>query len=152
VESELAFQAGHGLTVQLNGRLSRTRTRHPNPDLISELVNGLPGAPAVSGGAIVSYERPVFTDWTLRLVGQANYVGHSRVTFDSALPRMGGYARTKLSAELTGKRFGVQAFVLNPLNDYSDTFAFGNPFNAALIRQVTPQRPLTVGLTFSAGL
>ena len=152
VETEVTFNAGNGLTAQFNGRLSEVRTSHVNADFTSRLVNGLPGAPAISAGAILSYERPVFTDWTLRLVGQANYVGRSRVTFDSTLPHMGGYARAKLSAELTGKHLGVQAFVLNPQNDFSDTFAFGNPFNAGLIRQVTPQRPLTVGLTISAAL
>ena len=152
LEAELAYSFGDGLTAQFNGRLSSVRTGNVNQDFTPELVNGLPGAPEVSAGVILSYQRTVADDWTLRLVGQANYVGHSRVTFDSTLPRMGGYARTKLSAELTGRHFGVQAYVLNPLNDYSDTFAFGNPFNAGLIRQVTPQRPLTFGLTLSAGL
>jgi outer membrane receptor protein involved in Fe transport len=152
LETELAFYAGHGLTAQFNGRLSHVRTGNANKDFTTDLVDGLPGAPAVSAGMILSYERPVADAWTLRLVGQANYVGESRVTFDSTLPKMGGYARTKLSAELSNRNFGVQAFVLNPLNAYSDTFAFGNPFNAGLIRQVTPQRPITFGLTLSAGL
>ncbi|MDB5424926.1 MAG: hypothetical protein JWQ29_2342 [Phenylobacterium sp.] len=152
VETELAFRADNGLSAQLNGRLSRTWTAHANPDLASRLANGLPGAPAISGGALLSYEREVFGDWTFRLIGQTTYVGRSRVTFDSALPKMGGYARTKLSAELSRRGLGVQVYVLNPLNAYSDTFAFGNPFNPLQTRQITPQRPLTVGVTLSAGI
>ena len=152
LETEVALDAGGGLTLQLNGRLSQAKTGHVNPDFTSRLEDGLPGAPNVSAGAIVSYERPLGADWTFRMVGQANYVGRSRVTFDSKLAQMGGYARTKLSAEISNRRFGLQAYVLNPLNDASDTFAFGNPFNADLTRQVTPQRPLTVGVTLSAGL
>lgn len=156
LESELAWTVGNGLSAQLNGRLSRIRTTNVNPDFTTSLVNGLPGAPAVSGGAILSYERPVLGDWLLRVVGQATYIGRSRVSFDSTLPKMGGYARAKLSAELTGRSWGVpvgvQVFVINPLNDFSDTFAFGNPFNQPLQRQITPQRPRTVGVTFSAAI
>jgi outer membrane receptor protein involved in Fe transport len=152
LETELAYRGDNGLSAQLNGRLSRTRTAHANPDLTPRLANGLPGAPAISGGALVSYEREIFGDWTLRLVGQGTYVGRSRVTFDAALPRMGGYTRTKLSAEVSGRGLGLQVYVLNPLNAYNDTFAFGNPFNPGQTRQITPQRPRTLGVTLSAAL
>jgi len=156
LETELAFRAGNGLSAQLNGRVSETKTSGANPDFRPHLVDGLPGAPAVSGGALLSYEREVFGDWTLRLVGQATYVGKSRVTFDAAQPKMGGYARTKLSAELAGTAagtpVGLQVYVINPLDSFSDTFAFGNPFSLVKSRQITPQRPVMVGLTLSAAL
>ena len=123
-----------------------------NPDFASRRANGLPGAPAVSGGAVVSYERQVVGAWALKLVGQVTYVGPSRVTFDPTLPTTGGFIRSKLSAEISGKDFSAQVFVSNPLDAYNDTFAFGNPFNATQQRQVTPQRPLTVGVTLAAGI
>lgn len=153
IEAEVALRTDWGLEAQLNGRYAHVRTDNANPDFPGALVDGLPGAPAVSAGGLVSYERPVLGgDWTLRLVGQATYIGPSRVTFDDTRPKTGGYARTKLSAELTGRTFGFQVYVLNPLDSSSDTFAFGNPFNPDQIRQVTPQRPLTVGLTISAAI
>ena len=156
LETEVAFRAANGLSAQLNGRVSRTRTSGVNPDFRSQLVNGLPGAPAISGGGLLSYERQILGDWTLRLVGQATYVGHSRVTFDATQPKMGGYARTRLSAEVLGIAHGVpvglQVYVINPLDSFSDTFAFGNPFNRNQARQITPQRPVTVGVTLSAAL
>lgn len=152
-EAEVAVRTRWGLEAQLNGRYARVRTDNANPDFPGALVDGLPGAPAVSAGGLVSYERPVLGgEWTLRLVGQATYIGPSRVTFDDTRPKTGGYARTKLSAELTGRTFGVQVYVLNPLDSASDTFAFGNPFNPDQIRQVTPQRPVTVGVTISAAI
>ncbi|HEY0647883.1 TonB-dependent receptor, partial [Phenylobacterium sp.] len=152
-EAEVALRTDWGLEAQLNGRYARVRTDNANPDFQGALVDGLPGAPAVSAGGLVSYERPVLGgDWTLRLVGQATYIGPSRVTFDDTRPKTGGYARTKLSAELTGRTFGVQVFVVNPLDSASDTFAFGNPFNPDQVRQVTPQRPVTVGVTISAAI
>lgn len=151
-ETELAWRTDWGLTTQLNGRYSHIRTSKGNLDLTASLVNGLPGAPPISAGALVSYERPAFGDWRLRLVGQATYIGRSRVTFDAAQPSMGNYTRTKLSAELTGRNLGVQVYVLNPLDARGDTFAFGNPFNPDQTRQITPQRPRTIGMTISAAL
>ncbi|MBU1375094.1 MAG: TonB-dependent receptor [Alphaproteobacteria bacterium] len=156
LESELTYRAANGLSAQVNGRLSETKTSGANPDFRRQLVNGLPGAPAVSGGALLSYQRDLPGDWTLRLVGQATYVGKSRVTFDAAAPKMGGYARTRLSAEVIGQAggfpVGVQVYVINPLDSFSDTFAFGNPFSMGRGRQITPQRPVTVGMTLSAAM
>lgn len=152
VETELAWRTDWGLSAQLNGRYSRIRTTKGNIDLTPNLANGLPGAPPLSAGGLVSYERAAFGDWTLRLVGQATYIGRSRVTFDAAQPSMGNYTRTKLSAELSGPHLGVQVYVINPLDARGDTFAFGNPFNPDQTRQITPQRPRTVGVTISAAL
>ena len=86
------------------------------------------------------------------MVGQATYIGRSRVTFDATQPSMGNYTRTKLSAELSRGNVGVQLYVINPLDARGDTFAFGNPFNPDQTRQITPQRPRTVGVTISAAL
>lgn len=156
LETELAFRAPNGFSAQLNGRLSQTKTSGANPDFRVHLVDGLPGAPAISGGGLLSYEREIFGDWTLRLIGQATYVGHSRVTFDATQPKMGGYARTRLSAEVIGRAggypVGVQVYVINPLDSFSDTFAFGNPFSQNQTRQITPQRPVTIGVTLSAAM
>lgn len=152
VETEISYRAANGLSAQLNGGLSRTRITNVNPAFATRLTHGLPGAPSLSGGGMLSYERQILDDWTLRLVGQATYVGRSRVSFDATLPKMGGYTRAKLSAQLSRGLVGVQIFVSNPLNAYSDTFDFGNPFNPAQTRQITPQRPITIGLTLFAGL
>lgn len=155
LETELALRAG-GFTAQVNGRISAVKTSNANSDFTARLVNGLPGAPAVSGGGLLSYEHALGGDWTVRLVGQATYVGRSRVTFDASQAPTGAYVRTKLAAEVFGsigeRPVGLQVFVLNPLDSFSDTFAFGNPFNPDQARQITPQRPVTVGITLSAAI
>ena len=69
------------------------------------------------------------------------------MNFSSNTQVMGGYVRTKLLAEIRRRALGLQIYVTNPTNAFSDTFAFGNPFNPAQIQQVTPQRPRTIGLT-----
>ena len=150
IETELSYRWDMGLTVQANALLSQTRIIRVNPDYAPELTRGLPGAPGFSGGVLAIYQRPVLRDLTLRLVGEANYVGRSRVSFDPALsPEMGGYVRAKLSVGVQGRRTGVELFISNPANAYSDTFAYGNPFSFSQVRQVTPQRPRTIGMTLS---
>lgn len=152
LETELAYSTDFGLTAQLNGRLTRTSTGRPNLSFFNKLADGLPGAPPVSVGAVISYETSLPDDWTLRFVGQATYVGRSRLSFEATVPRTQDYTRAKISAEILRGPVSLQMFLLNPLNAYSDTFAFGNPFNLEQIQQVTPQRPRTLGITLSAAL
>jgi iron complex outermembrane receptor protein len=150
LEAEVAVRNDHGFLAQLNGRVTRTRTTNANLEFIPVLAKNLPGAPPLSGGALISYERAVFGDWTMRLVGQAIYVGLSRVSFDAGLPRTGGFAQTRALAEISRDGRGAQLFVTNALNSFRDTFSFGNPFTAPQARQITPQRPVTVGATLFA--
>ncbi|MDZ4375958.1 MAG: TonB-dependent receptor [Phenylobacterium sp.] len=150
LEAEASYRAPYGLTVQVNGRLARTRTSNPNRDFTNNLVDALPGAPRVSAGALVTWDYELGRDWTLTLLGQTNYVGATHVSFDATAPKTGGYIRTKLSAEVVNDRFGVQVFVVNPFDSLNDTFAFGNPFNPTQVRQITPLRPRTLGVTLSA--
>ncbi|WP_374468762.1 TonB-dependent receptor [Phenylobacterium sp.] len=151
VEGELAFRWTENLLVQANARYARTRTRDPNVDAYPLLSDDLPGAPAFSGAAMVTYQKRLAGDWLLRLTGETAYVGRSRLEWQAtSRQEMGGYARTRLLAEISNRRVGLQAFVTNPTNAYGDTFAFGNPFNPNQTRQVTPQRPRTFGVTLFA--
>lgn len=150
LEAEVAFRTDNGFLAQLNGRVSRTRTTKANLEFTPVLAKSLPGSPPISGGALISYERPVFGDWTMRLVGQAIYVGLSRVSFDARLPRTGGFTQTRVLGEISRDGRGAQVFVTNALDSFRDTFSFGNPFTAPQARQITPQRPATVGMTLFA--
>jgi len=150
VESEIGLRTSFGLSAEFNARYTQVRTRNPNTSFLSLLINGLPNAPPFSGGGLVSYERPLYHGWHVRLSGETAYVGRSRVTFDTQFPEMGGYVRSKLALELRRRGLGAQVFVTNPINSFDDTFAFGNPFNPSLTPQITPQRPRTFGLTVFA--
>jgi len=101
---------------------------------------------------VLTYERPLRGDWLLTLVGEGTYIGRSRVNFNTTFPEMGGYVRSKILVELRRKAMGVQVYLTNPTNAFSDTFAFGNPFNPFQTQQVTPQRPRTLGFTLFAAL
>jgi outer membrane receptor protein involved in Fe transport len=151
LEAEADYAFDNGLSVGVNTLLTRTHILRSNPDYAPQLANGLPNAPAISGGVVAEYQRPLTGSLDLRLMGMANYVGRSRVTFDPALSsRMGGYARVRLSAGVGGPHWNAELFVVNPLNNLGNTFAFGNPFTFLQTAQSTPQRPTTVGVTLSA--
>ena len=151
LEAEIAYVSQFGLTLKANGLVSKTRISRVNPDYALRLTAGLPGAPSVSGGGLAIYERPLRGDLSLRLVAEANYVGPSRVTFDPTLaPEMGDYVRARLSATLNSRIGSIEMFVSNPGNTLGDTFAYGNPFSFSRVRQVTPQRPRTLGIAISA--
>jgi iron complex outermembrane receptor protein len=158
LEAEAAYEWDFGLTLQANGLYSNAKITRINPDffrnnpaLARRLGSGLPGAPKVSGGLLVRYERPLRGDLSLRLVGEANYVGPARLTFDPTLSdRTDAVVDAEVLAELTTPRWSAGIFVTNPADSSNNTFAYGNPFTFGKVRQVTPQRPRTVGVRLAA--
>lgn len=153
LEAEAAYDWPSGLSLQLSGLISDSRIHNRNPDFTQPISRKLPGVPKVSGGMLAVYERPLAGDLTLRLVGEASYVGRAALAFDASRPqRTGHYLRAQVSAEVAGERWRVMAYVTNPLDRAGDTFAYGNPFNFSQegLRQATPQRPRTVGVRLGA--
>lgn len=151
LEAEASYDWPFGLSLQVNGLISDSRIRRPNADFALRVAGALPGVPNASGGLLAVYQRPITDNMTLRLLGEASYVGRSTLSFDADLaPKMGHYLRAQLAAEIAADAWRVTAYVNNPLDDAGDTFAYGNPFSFGQVRQVTPQRPRTVGLRVGA--
>jgi outer membrane receptor protein involved in Fe transport len=159
LEAEVGYDWEFGLSLQANGLISSSEMTRKNPDFNlpnpnmppRPVVNELPGVPDASGGVLAIYQRPLGHDLTLRLTGEASYVGSSAVSFDATVTsRMGRYLRARLGAELASEHWSAQLFVANPTDDSADTFAYGNPFSFGQVRQTTPQRPRTVGLRLAA--
>jgi iron complex outermembrane recepter protein len=133
VEAEAAYAWDFGLNLQANALYSEPRFTRTNPDFAGQLGSGLPGAPKFSGGLLVRYDHPLPRDLTLRLT------------------RTDPVVDAQLLAEVAARRWTVGVFVTNPANASGNTFAYGNPFTFGQVRQVTPQRPRTVGLRLAAG-
>ncbi len=57
---------------------------------------------------------------------------------------------SELLAEVAARRWTAGVFVTNPTDASGNTFAYGNPFTFGQVRQVTPQRPRTVGVRLAA--
>ncbi len=153
LETEAAYEFEFGLSVQANGLLSTSKITRADTDfllLAPTLIHDLPGAPAFSGGILAHYERPL-GGLTLRLTGEASYVGRSSLSFNANQPaRTGDFLRARLAAEIASERWTAGVFLANPLNQAGDTFAYGNPFTFSETRQATPQRPRTFGARVSA--
>jgi iron complex outermembrane receptor protein len=151
VEAEAVYGWDFGLSIQANALYSAPKFTRVNSNFANFLGSGLPGAPRWSGGLLARYERPLRGDLKLRLVGQANYVGPTRLTFDPTLSaRTDPVIESELLAELVLRRLSGGLFVTNPADASGDTFAYGNPFTFGQVRQVTPQRPRTVGVRLAA--
>jgi outer membrane receptor protein involved in Fe transport len=151
LEAETAYSWENGVSLQANALYSAARFTRTNPDFAAHLGTGLPGAPKVSGGLLASYERALPYDLRLRLVGQANYVGPARLTFDPTLSdQTDAVIDAEILAEIVAGRWRGGLFVTNPANSSGNTFAYGNPFTFGKVRQVTPQRPRTIGLRLGA--
>jgi outer membrane receptor protein involved in Fe transport len=158
LEGEVGYEWPFGLTLQLNGNLTDSKVINGNPDFPnplfgSKISDSLPGVPKVSGGVLAIYQRPLSDALTLRVIGQASYVGRASLSFDAGVPaRMGHYLRARLAAELATDRWRAQLYVSNPFDDAGDTFAYGNPFTFSSqgVQQSTPQRPRTIGLRVGA--
>lgn len=151
LEAEIGYDWPFGLSLQANGLVSESQTRNPNPAFRQPVADDLPGVPKTSGGLLAVFQRPLGGDFNLRLTGEASYVGRSGLSFDDSLTRrMGHYVRARISAELSHDAWRLMAYVTNPFDDAGDTFAYGNPFSFGKVRQVTPQRPRTVGVRLAA--
>ena len=150
LEVEATLRVTPRLTLHANALLNSPEVTRVNPAFTARVQERLPGVADVSFGALAVYERPLGGDLSWVVTGEASYVGPSRLTFDPALsPVMDGYVTSKLSVQLKGHDWRVAAFVSNPTNAESDTFAYGNPFSFGQVRQVTPQRPRTLSLLLS---
>jgi iron complex outermembrane receptor protein len=151
VEAEASYEWDSGFRLQGNALYSAPKFTHANSDFINHLGSGLPGAPRWSGGVMARYDRSLGGDLKLRLVGQANYVGPARLTFDPALSdRTDPVIDSEILAQLLLRNWNAAAFVTNPTNASSNTFAYGNPFTFGQVHQVTPQRPRTIGVRLGA--
>lgn len=151
LEGEIGYDWDFGLSLQVNALLTDSRVTDKNPTFTGLVADELPGVPKTSGGMVAIYQRPLAADFVVRLVGEASYVGRSPLSFDATIDRpMGGYLRARLTAELATELWSAAVFVSNPTDDDSDTFAYGNPFSIRTLRQVTPQRPRTIGVRLAA--
>lgn len=151
VEIEAAWRATSRLTLSGTALFNEPKLTRIASGFGIASTASLPGVPDVSFGSLVTYQRPLTAKASLMLTAETGYIGPSRLTFDPRYsPSMGGYYTGKLSAQVMTDRWRAAAFVSNPWNSSSDTFAYGNPFSFGQVRQVTPQRPRTWSLALSA--
>jgi outer membrane receptor protein involved in Fe transport len=148
LELDIRFRQSRRLTVRGNLSWNTSELTKINPALGTKVDNRLPSVPLFSAGLAMQYTMRLADGFDGSLSADYAYVGASSLLFDrNNSPRMGGYS-------LANVRFGVQhgpwratVFVENVGNAEADSFSFGNPFSLHTIRQVTPLRPRTIGVS-----
>jgi outer membrane receptor protein involved in Fe transport len=147
VEFEALWRPDMHWSLRVSGLVNDPELTRTNPLFPARVDVGLPGVAQGSGSVDVRYRWPLFGGLDGELAAQAAYVGRSYLTFDGASSSaMGDYSQARVSATVTGRNWQAQAYIANVTNESGDTFAFGNPFSRARVRQTTPLPPRTFGL------
>lgn len=149
-EVEIAFRVNEQLDLRAAGFLNDPEVTEFNPAFSANKDATLPGISRASASLGVDYRWDLTEGRTLRLQGQASYVGSSYLTFgDEEAQEMGDYLGFRGVASLTTPHWTFSATLDNPLNSDANTFAFGNPYLIGRDQIITPPRPRTVSLRFS---
>ena len=152
-EGEAAYRFDRNLNLRVsflvNGpQLTQRDTTYPARPNAS-----LPAVPRYSAAVIGDWGREIAPGIKGSLYGRLAYVGASILTFqEQASSQMGNYVTARLAAGIETHGWRLTAYVDNPAGAEGDTFAFGDPFTQGRVRQSTPLRPRTVGITLAMGL
>jgi iron complex outermembrane receptor protein len=150
VEAEAAFRLSERIDLRAAALLNDPEITRQNLDFSSRHDASLPGVSRASASAGIDYHRPL-ANRTLRLQGQATYVGGSYLTFDASnMHEMGEYLGLRGVASLEAQAWILSATIDNPLGAHPNSFSFGNPFLITRDPIITPPRPRTIALRLSA--
>ncbi|HWT50952.1 MAG TPA: TonB-dependent receptor, partial [Caulobacter sp.] len=150
VEIEAAFRVSERLDLRAAALLNDPEVTAFNAAFSTRKGAALPGVSRASASLGVDYHRDLAAGPTLRLQGQASYVGSSYLTFDAnKLHEMGDLVSLRGVASLTMPGWTLSATLDNPLNGRANSFSFGNPYLISRDPIITPPRPRTVSFRLS---
>ena len=151
IEAEAALRLSDQVDLRAAALLNDPEITRQNLDFSSRHDASLPGVPRASASFGVDYHRPLPRDLTLRLQGQATYVGASYLTFDANnMHEMGEYLGLRGVASLEAGAWTLAATVDNPFGAHPNSFSFGNPFLITRDQIITPPRPRTLSVRLSS--
>jgi outer membrane receptor protein involved in Fe transport len=147
IELESTAHVTPALEVRLNASYTDSQVTRANAEFPARLKAGLPGAPRVSAGISVLYEKPIAHNLDLLASSRTMYVGASNIAFmrDRAL-EIGDYAVTDLRLGLQRNAWRASLYVNNVANAWSSTYSYGNPIRFGGAGMITPLSPRLFGL------
>lgn len=153
LEGEAAYRLGSTLTLRANALAAGPQLTERDPTYPARPNASLPAVPRYSAAISGEWRPQLRSGLTGVFYGRVGYVGASILTYqEQAASKMGNYVTARIAAGVETARWRLTAYVDNPADAEGDTFAFGDPFTQGRVRQSTPLRPRTVGLTLAAGL
>jgi len=151
IEAEAALRINERLDLRAAALLNDPEVTKLNAAFSTRKDAALPGVSRASASLGVDYHRDVLPGVSLRLQGQASYVGGSYLTFDAdKAHEMGEYLGLRGVASLTTPDWTLSATLDNPLNSHANSFSFGNPYLITRDPIVTPPRPRTLSVRWAA--
>ena len=151
LEIEALYQPSPQLFVRGNAVFNDPELIARAPSFASVADARLPGIARSSFGLEGDYHRPLYGSVIAFANLRASYLGRSTTSFDaSTIATMGDYFTESLSAGLSFGSWRLGVFADNPGNTVGNTFAYGNPFSIRTVKQITPLRPRTVGVSLRA--
>jgi outer membrane receptor protein involved in Fe transport len=151
IEAEAAFRVSERLDLRAAALLNDPEVTKLNTAFSTHKDAALPGVSRTSASLGLDYHRDLALGPTLRLQGQASYVGGSYLTFDAdKAHEMGEFLGLRGVASLTTADWTLSATIDNPLNNHANSFSFGNPYLITRDPIVTPPRPRTISVRLTA--
>ncbi len=126
---------------------NNSELRGDNVFLGAKAGDRLPAVPESTFSLSVLYELALERDWTMTLQSDFSYVGKSALNFnETSSARMGGYGILNAKVQFANDVWKFGMYAQNLANSKANTFSYGNGFRLSEANQVTPPRPMTIGL------
>lgn len=151
LEGQMTWRASPHLTFDGSTFINKSQLDKPAPLYIAALDRELPSIAEAGTRVGFRYHTSLTDKVYLTLDGSARYVGKSSLGIGQLLGLdQGDYFDSTIGGHLALGTFGLSLDVRNLGDVRGNRFAFGNPFSIAAGNQVTPLRPRTIRIGFSA--
>jgi iron complex outermembrane recepter protein len=152
IEANIAWRPTKRVLLEAAGFANRSGLGSPVLELTGLKDAALPNVPRFGARLSGRFSLPLSSRFTLVTDATLRYKSASNVgTVPPLLLEQGEYVEADASAALDAGTWKLLLDVSNLFNARKNSFAFGNPFTAALGNQITPLRPRTVRLGVSFG-
>ncbi len=150
-EIEGIWRPTRSLSFEMAAFLSDSVLSNPDPAFVGAIGRNLPNVAGRGGRLAARYRARVAPGIDLSIDGMLRYVGPSRPGVGNPLDiAQRGYLDSRIGARLDFGRFGVSLDVDNIGDWAGNRFAFGHAFDVGSGNQMTPLRPRTMRIGFSA--
>lgn len=152
VQAALNWRPHPELSIEGAAFINRSALDNPTAELMGLENISLPNVPRYGGMLSARWSRPISDSLKLQTDAIVRYRSGSNVgTLPPLLLEQGEYIEADLTVLLANDDWKISLDVTNIFNARKNSFAYGNPFTAALGDQITPLRPRSVRVGIGFG-
>ena len=151
LEAQLTVRPVAGFVIDGSLFVNESKLLDPKPGFGSSRGDDLPNVAHVGGRIAATYTTSLGPSTAFEASISARYIGRSRLGVGDSLDLpQGRTLQTAANARFGIGRAGLTIAIENLLDQRGNQFAFGNPYDVAAGRQVTPLRPRTLRIGVDA--